>query len=153
MYCHACGIALTQQTRYCNRCGAQLIAQDPTDELKRSEKRFDEYLDGLFWITAFGIGLILGGMVLMKKVGLSDLFILAYLVLSSAAFLVNFGINLRGALRIGKTSRNLEPMTERQTNQLDAAAPRASLEPAPSVTENTTRSFEPVPLRRGAKPN
>ncbi len=153
MYCHACGIALTHQTRYCNRCGVQLIAQDQTDELKRSEKRFDEYLDGLFWITVFGIGLILGGMVLMKKVGLSDLFIVAYLVLSSAAFLVNFGINLRGALSMGKMSRHLKPITERQTNQLDAAAPRASLEPAPSVTENTTRSFEPVLMPRGTKQN
>lgn len=150
MYCHACGIALTQQTRYCNRCGAQLIAQDQADELKRSEKRFDEYLDGLFWITVFGLGLILGGMIAMKKIGLSDLFILAYLLLSSAAFLVNFGINLRKALQIGKP-RNLEPITERQTNQLDGTAQRASLEPAPSVTENTTRSFEPVPLRRGTK--
>lgn len=152
MYCHACGIALTQHTRYCNRCGAQLIAQDQTDELKRSEKRFDEYLDGLFWITVFGLGLILGGMIAMKKIGLSDLFILAYLLLSSVAFLVNFGINLRKALQIGKP-RSLEPITERQTNQLDGTAQPASLGPAPSVTENTTRSFEPVPLRRGTKPN
>jgi rRNA maturation endonuclease Nob1 len=42
MYCHACGIALTQQTKYCNRCGVQLIKEDHAVELKRSEKRLDE---------------------------------------------------------------------------------------------------------------
>lgn len=146
MYCHACGIALTQQTKYCNRCGAQLLKQDHTGELKRSEKRLDEYLDGLFWITVFGLGLVLGGMLLMKKVGLSDFFILLYLVLSSAAFLVNFGLSLRGALRLGRVSRDQESLAERQTAQLEPAKP-ISL-PISSVTENTTRSFEPLPVQR-----
>jgi hypothetical protein len=153
MYCHACGIALTQQTRYCNRCGAQLAAQDQTGEIRRAEKRLDEYLDGLFWITVFGIGLVLGGMVLMKKVGLGDLFILAYLVLSFAAFLINFGLSLRGALRLGRTSSEFEKISERQTSQLEPVSQLAGLEPASSVTEHTTRSFEPVKVQRGTKHN
>lgn len=151
MYCHARGIALTQQTKYCNRCGAQLIKEDHAVELKRSEKRLDEYLDGLFWITVFGVGLVLGGMVAMKKVGLSDFFILVYLILSSTAFLVNFGFSLRGALRMGRGTRDLKPAEERQTSQLDAAAQPAGLEPVSSVTEHTTRSFEPVPVQRVTK--
>ena len=153
MYCHACGIALTQQTKYCNRCGAQLIKVDQAGELRRSKKRLDEYLDGLFWITVFGVGLVLGGMVAMKKVGLSDFFILVYLVLSSAAFLVNFGLNLRAALRIGQGTGDLKSTDERQTSQLDPAARPASLEPAPSVTEHTTRSFAPIPMRHESKRN
>lgn len=144
MYCHACGIALTQQTKYCNRCGAQLITQDPAAELKRSEKRLDEYLDGLFWITVFGVGLIFGGMVVMKKVGLSDLFILAYLAISSSAFLINFGLSLRGALLIGRMSRDLKPPDPRETGQLDQPPTAPALAPPASVTEHTTRSFDPV---------
>lgn len=144
MYCHTCGIALTQPTKYCNRCGVLLIAQDQTGEVKPSEKRLDEYLDGLFWITVLGIGLVFGGMVVMKRVGLSDLFILAYLLISSTAFLVNFGINLREYLRIGRTSREQKTIDHRVTGQLDPVSPRAALEPVPSVTEHTTRSFEPV---------
>jgi hypothetical protein len=146
MYCHACGIALTQQTKYCNRCGAQLIKEDQAGELWRSKKRLDEYLDGLFWITVFGVGLVLGGMVAMKKVGLSDFFILVYLVLSSAAFLVNFGLNLRAALRIGRGTGDLKS-DERQTSQLDPAPQPVSLYPVSSVTEHTTRSFEPCRRR------
>jgi len=150
MYCHACGIALTQQMKYCNRCGAQLIAQD-TGEVKPSEKRLDEYLDGLFWITVFGVGLIFGGMVVMKKVGLNDLFILAYLLVSSTAFLINFGLSLWGAMRIARASRERKATDQRETGQLDLVTPRAALKPAPSVTEHTTRSFEPVPLESKKK--
>lgn len=93
-----------------------------------------------------GVRLVLGGMVLMKKVGLSDFFILAYLALSSAAFLVNFGLSLRGALGIGRGTRDLKPADEQQTCQLDTARRPVRLEPAASVTEHTTRSFDPVPV-------
>lgn len=151
MYCHACGIALTQQTKYCNRCGAQLIVQDQTGEVKPSEKRLDEYLDGLFWITFFGIGFIFGGMVVMKKVGLSDLFILAYLLISSIAFLINFGLSLWGALRIVRTSREQKAIDQRKTGELDPITPRGALGPASSVTEHTTRSFEPLPVQTKTK--
>jgi hypothetical protein len=150
MYCHVCGIALTQQTKYCNRCGAQLIAQDQTGEVKPSEKRLDEYLDGLFWITVFGVGLIFGGLVVMKKVGLHDLFILAYLLVSSTAFLINFGINFREYLRLTRISREPKAIGERDTAQLEAS-PRPALEPVPSVTEHTTRSFEPLPVQTKTK--
>jgi hypothetical protein len=152
MYCHACGIALTQPTKYCPRCGAQLIVQDQTGEVQPSEKRLDEYLDGLFWITFFGIGFIFAGLVVMKKIGLGDLFILAYLLISSIAFLINFGLNLWGALRIFRASREQKAINQRQTGQLDATTPRAALEPVPSVTEHTTRSFEPVPVQTKTNP-
>ena len=148
MYCHACGIALSQPTKYCNRCGVQLINQDPTGEVNRTEKRLDEYLDGLFWITVFGVGLIFGGMVVMKKVGLSDFFIFAYLLISSTAFLINFLINLTAARRIGRKSHDLPGADERQTGQLGSATPDV-LPPATSVVrDHTTRSFEPVYAER-----
>jgi predicted amidophosphoribosyltransferase len=51
MYCQSCGIAIGQSMRFCNRCGTSVVAHD-TAEAKRSEKRLDNYLDGLFWITA-----------------------------------------------------------------------------------------------------
>ena len=147
MYCHACGIALSQPTKYCNRCGVQLINQDPTGEVKRTEKRLDEYLDGLFWITVFGVSLIFGGMVIMKKVGLSDFFIFAYLLISSTAFLINFLINLSAARRIGRKSRYLKGPDELETGQLGAATPEM-LPPVTSVTDHTTRSFEPLYAKR-----
>ena len=126
MYCHACGIALSQPTKYCNRCGVQLINQDPTGEVKRTEKRLDEYLDGLFWITVFGVGLIFGGMVVMKKVGLSDFFIFAYLLISTTAFLINFLINFTAARRIGRGGSQCVGRSTISSNGARAIAPRTA---------------------------
>jgi hypothetical protein len=79
----------------------------------------------------------------MKKVGLSDFFILIYLLISSTAFLVNFVINLRAARNIGRKSRDLPLHGDRDTGQLEAAEQPAALKPV----QHTTRSFEPVLVR------
>ena len=148
MYCHACGIALTQPTKYCNRCGVQLVpTATARKEKTATEKRLDEYVDGLFWISVFGLAFIIGGAVLLKKVQFSDLVILVYAVISSTLFLINFGINLWGALslmRSTKEERKLAMQAGPETAELNPARPEIFLTPAGSVTENTTRSFEPV---------
>jgi hypothetical protein len=145
MYCHACGIALTQPTKYCNRCGVQLVPEKRKDKTP-AEKRLDEYLDGLFWISVFGLAFIIGGLVLLKKVGLGDLILIAYLILSTTVFLINFGFSLWGALSIMRSSKDgkltMQP-GHVETAKLNPARAETFAIPAPSVTENTTRSFEP----------
>lgn len=147
MYCHACGIALTQPTKYCNRCGVQLV---PTGtgrkEKTAAEKRLDEYLDGLFWISVFGLAFVIGGAVLLKKVNFSDIVILVYAVFSSAVFLINFGLSLWGVLSLMRSSkeRKLTMQPGHETAELNPGRPDTFLAPANSVTENTTRSFEHV---------
>src|SRR5262245_22131928 len=97
MHCPSCGSALSRQVKYCTRCGAQTNRQ----EIDQVEKRLDEYLEGLFWITVFGLGIILGGAALLTLVlQFPRWLVIAYLVLSSVAFLINFGLNLRETLRI-----------------------------------------------------
>ena len=148
MYCHACGIALTQPTKYCNRCGVQLLPTE--DGLKAQaalEKRLDSYLDGVFWVSVFGLGFIVGGAVLLKKVGFSDIVILTYAVLSSTVFLINLALNLWNSVRLlrGAKERNaLIQQAAPETAELNRGRPEMFLNPAGSVTENTTRSFEPV---------
>lgn len=144
MYCHACGIALTQPTtKYCNRCGVQLVSTGDGRKDK-TEKRLDEYLDGLFWVTVFGLGFIVGGAILLKKVHFSDLVILIYAVFSSTVFLINFGLNLWNAVSLMQASRERRLAGEQgATSELNPARPEMLITAA-SVTENTTRSFEPV---------
>lgn len=142
MYCQACGSVLTHQTNYCNRCGTQLA---PVTEKRfgktPAEKRLDEYLDGLFWITVFGLAFIIGGAVLLKTVAFSDLVILIYVVLSSTVFLINFGFSLWGVLSLMRSSKQgkLTMQPGHETGELGPAR-----EPIMSITENTTRSFEKV---------
>src|SRR5688572_27526237 len=105
MYCQTCGSAINPQTKYCNRCGTQLasVEQKSLDKTP-AEKRLDEYLDGLFWISVFGLAFIIGGGVLLKKVGLTDVFVIGYAILSTTVFLINFGFSLWGALSIMRSS-------------------------------------------------
>jgi hypothetical protein len=147
MYCHACGIALTQPTKYCNRCGVQLVSTGTRKEKTATEKRLDEYVDGIFWISVFGLAFTLGGAVLLKKVQFSDLVILIYAAISTTVFLINLGINLWGTLtlmRSTKEERKLAMQAGPETAELNPARPEMFLTPAASVTENTTRSFESV---------
>jgi hypothetical protein len=141
MFCPTCGNALSQQLKYCNRCGANLAT---TDAVRTVEKRLDEYLDGLFWITVFGLAFIIGGMLLLKKFQFSETLIVGYMVLSSAAFLVNFAINLREVQRIKRAREGPDQIEGRTTSELSLPPARESLTALPSVTENTTRSLQEI---------
>jgi hypothetical protein len=141
MFCPTCGNALSQQLKYCNRCGANLAT---TDEVRAVEKRLDEYLDGLFWITVFGLAFIFGGMLLMKRFQFSETLIAAYMVLSSAAFLINFTINLREVQRLKRSREGTNQVEGRITSELSLPPVREGLSALPSVTENTTRSLEEI---------
>ncbi len=144
MFCPSCGVVLSQHLKYCKHCGA-LLASSNDAVTGKAEKRLDEYLDGLFWITVFGLGLILGGIALMQKLQVGSGVMIVYLVLSSAAFLVNFGLNLREVLRITGSSKEarvperLEPVRPGELHPMNA---QAMLQATPSVTENTTRELQ-----------
>lgn len=147
MYCQNCGSALNPQTKYCNRCGTNLMpAGEKRLEKTAAEKRLDEYLDGLFWISLLGIAFILGGAVLLKKVHFSDAVILIYAVLSSTVFLINFGFSLWGTLSLMRSSKEgkLTMQPGHETRELTPPKIEPVMMPAGSVTENTTRSFDPV---------
>ena len=149
MYCQSCGIALAHQMRYCNRCGAQIVAfTHESGEKTPQEKRLDEYLDGLFWITVFGLGFVFGGLVVLKKLDLANWLILAYMALSSVAFLVNFGLSMREVVRITRQRRNEHTLNSSPNTAELAPHEALPLPPASSVTENTTRSFEPIYTKR-----
>lgn len=151
MYCQICGSALTHKTKYCNRCGTQLI---PTGETKLEktpeEKRLDEYLDGLFWISVFGLGFVAGGTALLTKFGVRDLIVMGYFILSTTIFVINFGFSLWGTLSIMRSSKDgkLTMRPGHETRELSPPKIEAFPLPATSVTENTTRSLESLEQNR-----
>lgn len=146
MYCPTCGTALAQGLKYCNRCGSQMVFPRDANLIKIFEERMDSEMEGLFWITVLGIGLILGGMVLMKKFQLDQWMIVVYLIMSSLAFITYFGLGVWQVRRLAKSS------TETDSNRLERADTRGlqlersipELAPAVSVTEHTTRTLSPV---------
>jgi hypothetical protein len=152
MYCQSCGIAIGQSMRFCNRCGTSVVAHDAA-ETRRLEKRLDEYLDGMFWITAFGVGLTGGGLLVLKKAEFSERFLLAFLIVSGTAFLINFALSLwivRGINKSLKEAKTQTPPSPADTSELEPMRVQPALQPAASVTENTTRSFEPIYNKRNS---
>lgn len=177
MYCPRCAAQLVESDKFCRACGADLKAvalalaaqqlpskgdKNKTKAPKKEktsteqvEKRLNDYLDGLFWITVFGLGIILGGAALLTKVlQFPRGVVTAYLVLSSVAFLINFGLSLREVLRLSgslKQADGGEMASSRDTNKMLQAEGAAPSEFAQSVTEHTTRSLEPIPSEHAAK--
>lgn len=140
MHCPACGAVLAQKTKYCKQCGAQLASEMPT-------KQFGFYLIFLFWTVVFAFGVIVGGVAFLKKVlDPGQGILIGYLILSSLAFLVIFGLGLWQLIQLLPTmKRKSQPVIDEafDTNKLAPAQTPASLTPA-SVTEEPTRTFETV---------
>jgi hypothetical protein len=144
MYCPACGTALDQHLKYCNRCGANLVTTREVEVVSLFEKRIDKGIEGLFWTIVFGLGVILGGMALMKKVQLNESLIIAYMVLSSAAFIALFGVGVWQVRRLARNSKEaigIAQIEQPDVNEIGPAVARTTLEAAPSVTEHTTRGL------------
>ena len=132
--------------KYCNRCGAHLTSSGDVDLVKDAEKRLSGYLDSLVWITIFGLAAILGGLAIMKKLQLSEPLMIMFVVVSSAAFAVNFALSLREVQRLKRSLEHkqadlLEPLN---THELAPPTAQSAFDALPSVTEHTTRDLKSI---------
>lgn len=162
MYCQSCGLQLTQELRYCPRCGANL--NPPVNQAEPPN------LVGPIWavslaitlITLTGLGLVFAfALVLVTRdirltEGLFALITFFLLVVLTIA-----GLLVRQLSRLlslyqkpsaqpstGAASKGSELAGRESPPQIEAMR-----EPPLSVTENTTRTFEPVPADRQTKQN
>jgi len=146
MYCSSCGVAVTQGLSYCNRCGSNLGIVRTDVAIKPAESPASIGVD-IFWTTVFGLGLIFGGTVAMKAFDLRETLIIAYMLLSSLAFIGLYGLDLWRFIRFYRSSQETNPRVQvgtLDTKELDRAETRGLTESISSVTENTTRSLEPL---------
>ncbi len=152
MYCSSCGGTVARGISYCNLCGAKLSgAKD--ESLSKPAELFPE---SLIWaiVTVFivGLGVTIGLMAVMKDLlNFSQGLIIGFTVLS---FLLTFVIEgvliwmLLESKRNAQKSGDRAQLKEQTTRGLEAAQVRALPEPVPSVTEQTTRTFEPAYSKR-----
>jgi hypothetical protein len=155
MYCSSCGGAAGQGLSFCSNCGAKL-GNAKGDEIAKTAELFP---DSLIWaivsVFVVGLGCIIGLMAMMKDLlGFNQNLILIFSLLSFALMFAVEGallwllLSRRGLTKdAGEGAR----ASEQTTKELDAAQARALPEPAPSVTEHTTRTLEPVYVERKAK--
>ena len=152
MYCSTCGVAIAESLSYCNHCGARLIASN-TDKVAIPREVKPELLVSSMVLTfVFGllaISVLLG--VMKSVLGLELGQILAFAGLSFLILIVLEGVFLLLLLRRNRGAEK-QTKTELQagqtTKELGEPQVQALPEPLASVTDHTTRAFEPIYTNR-----
>jgi hypothetical protein len=132
---------------YCKHCGAKLGEAIGGGVAKSSELFPDSLIWAIVSIFVVGLGCIIGLMAVMKELlDLNSGMIFTVTMLSFLLMIAIEGVftwlllsRKRGAKEAGDTAR----LREQATKELGAAEEYSLPEPVLSVTERTTRTFEP----------
>jgi len=146
MYCSSCGVSIAQGLSYCNYCGAR---QNRSETLEKSSElkpeRLIQSMGAVFVCGLLAITVFLG--VMKAVLGFNIGVILFFALVSFLMMFVIEGVLIKLLLlgRRGAERSNETPLGGRSTTrELDVAQARGLPEPLPSVTEHTTRTFEPI---------
>jgi hypothetical protein len=156
MFCPSCGAESTIELKYCNRCGANLnVGIAPQPQLVPISLTKPAMILGsiVMFITLGGFGMLMGGAIELSRTARLDPDNLAAIIVVGMLTLLTMDIFLiRLLTKIINAS--LSSSTLKQPPPLSAPAhppsmqlpqhPTSRLQGAPSVTEGTTRFFEPV---------
>jgi hypothetical protein len=150
MYCSACGAEVSANLTYCNRCGAKLSGAKGDGVSKSSEVKPETLVAAIAAVFIFGLGAIIFLTMALKMVfpEPENLGLIIFFTLIS--FLIMLAVEgvfiwmLLGRQRGAKEAGNTEQLKKQTVKELGEAKGLALPEPAPSVTEHTTRSLDPV---------
>lgn len=153
MYCPSCGGLVAQGLSYCNYCGAKLSGEKVDSLVKTSELKAESLIIsgmiGLFVLGLLAIAVLMG--VMKAVLNLNEPLIIVFTMLSFLIMLLIEGV-LIGQLvrrRRGAEETGGIPLSKGQTTkELDSAQARRLPEAMSSVTEHTTRAFEPIYRKR-----
>ena len=155
MYCSTCGVAVSQGLSYCNYCGAKLSGARGDSVVKSPEVKPEILVAAMVFVFVLGLGAITILMGVMKAgLGWNVGQILAFTLLSFLIMLSLEGVFIRLLFRRRRDTEEVGApvlLKDQATKELDAAPARGLPEPVTSVTEHTTRTFEPVYTERTSK--
>lgn len=154
MYCSSCGGAVTRGLSYCNHCGSKLSAAKSSDGTKQSNAFHESLVWAIVSVFVGGVGVTIGLMAVMKEVGFNTGVVLAVTLLSFLVMLVVESVLIWMLVRqqIGvKATGEAKRTSERATQEISSTNAHLLPEPATSITEHTTRTFDPVYIERKSK--
>ena len=153
MYCSSCGSAVPPNLTYCNRCGTK-VSGSRSDSLPPS----GIFPESLVWaiVSLFigGTGVIIGLMAVMRNIaGFEPALIIGIVMMCFALMVVLQGVLIWFLLSARRDARrsSIEQLKEHLTSELSGGRPQALQEPLTSVTDQTTRAFDPVLIERNSK--
>jgi hypothetical protein len=149
MYCSTCGVALAKGLSFCNYCGARLPSSETSLEFR--EVRPQLLVSAMAALFVLGLPGIVFLIFMLNAARLDSGQVMAFawtsllLLVALEAFFV--------LLLLRRKPLKDEPRYDHQfkgpqTDELEARHAGVLAEPAPSVTEHTTRAFDPIPRER-----
>lgn len=146
MYCSTCGVTVAESLSYCNHCGARVITAN-SDKVATARDVSPGLLVAAMVATfIFGllaIAVLLG--VMKSALGLELGQILGFAVLSFLLMILLEGVFLMLLFRRNRGEERVTSELSAGQTTKELAAPR---EPLSSVTDHTTRAFEPILTNR-----
>lgn len=150
MYCSTCGVVVTENLSYCNHCGARIVTANSDKNAYTDVKPglLVSAMSGTFILGLVAISILLG--VMKSVLGLDPGQLLGFATLSFLILLLLEGtfMFLLFRRKRGEGRPRTESLAEHATKELDTPQPQALPEPLSSVTDHTTRTFEPIYTKR-----
>ena len=150
MYCHTCGVRLAQALSYCNHCGANLSGLPVQDKTTTAAMAIDTLLWVIVGTTITFLGMALGALVLIKEGKIDERLGKTFVMLTFFALVVSEGVLVWRFLQLNRAAKGMSAVPQpgdagREEPELKTVrALNEPLEPVASVTEQTTRYFEPI---------
>lgn len=155
MYCSSCGVAVAQGLSYCNYCGEKLAGANGDSLDKSPEVKPGLLVSAMVVVFVLGLLVITMLMGMMKAILHWDMgVILAFALLCFLIMISLEGMFVRLLFARKRTTENAGDTVKlkgQATKELDAAQPGMLREPLASVTEHTTRAFDPIYTDRKSK--
>ncbi|HEY0762930.1 MAG TPA: zinc ribbon domain-containing protein [Pyrinomonadaceae bacterium] len=158
MYCPTCGNEITVELKYCNRCGANLSLPAATSPVMLAPVRLTVPSIVMGITILGGLGVIFGAATEFARQGLHPAAIVWMVLFSAATLFGCMGLMIRFFTKMLSMNREISPSQVPRSIVNDRQPvhhlPPQRMEPVPSVTENTTRTFSPIyrePADRGTR--
>lgn len=148
MYCSTCGVAVAESLSYCNQCGARIITSN-SDKVATSREVKPEVLVTTMLAT-FVFGLLAIAVLLSAMKSVLGLNVGQILAFACVSFLIMLSLESVFMLLLFRRNRGAEERARielpagHSTKELGEPQVQALREPLTSVTDHTTRAFEPI---------
>lgn len=156
MYCPSCGSEIAVEVKYCNRCGANLsLASASNSALMRTPIKLTLPTIVLGLTITGGLGIIIGGATELAQMQVHPAAITWMVIFSMATLFGCTALLLRFWSKMLSMNREIQQQPHyvrpamQTTKERQQIPPR--LEPMPSITEHTTRTFSPA-YRESSEP-
>jgi multisubunit Na+/H+ antiporter MnhG subunit len=156
MYCPSCGTEVTRELNYCNRCGANLNLSSNLPEQPQRPVSLTGPTIGIAVMVVVGLGIIFSSISNLARSGVHPV-ALTWMIIAGMAMITGVAaMVIRQWSHLAGVSKRQEQKAPRKKPVADEAAPiqlpSMRSTPVSSVTDHTTRTFEPVyrnPRERG----